>query len=223
VQAWYAFWYAWFGSHDIYYPQDYPNFRGLSKPSINTSVNEQQHYQIYSTYTWLISAFVSYLSSLHKGIKLNQLNRPCGSSMLSLELVLLDKIGFDLEKNPYALNETIRIIIRTITPFLILIFVSYVTGPQDRLLLDSFFVKMKTPVRANTDEDAVELKISYANPHRFDYKKLFPSSQWELDRWTKTDLIGFIISTFVAFGVILFLTLLFYSYSAGKPSRICNQ
>lgn len=143
-----------------------------------------------------------------KGIKLDELNHPRGSGMLSLELVSLDKIGFDLEKNPYALNETIRIIIRTITPFLILIIVSYFTEPEDRSLLDRFSVKMKTPVRVDADQDAVELKISYANPHRFDCKKLLPRSQWEFDRWTKTDLTGFIVSAFVACGVILFLTVL---------------
>ena len=36
-------------------------------------------------------------------------------------------MGFDLSKNPYALNETIRILIRTIVPFLILVAVSYLT------------------------------------------------------------------------------------------------
>jgi SSS family solute:Na+ symporter len=140
-----------------------------------------------------------------KGIALDQSGRSCGSGMLSLELVLLDKIGFDLQENPYALNETIRIMIRTATPFLILIVVSFLTELQDQRLLDKFFVKMKTPVRVDTSEDARELELSYNNPHRFDGKKLFPGSYWEFDRWTKTDLIGFLVSAFVAIAVIVFL------------------
>ncbi|MCI0496076.1 sodium:solute symporter family protein, partial [candidate division KSB1 bacterium] len=60
-----------------------------------------------------------------QGLKLNEQAQLRGSGMLSLELVIVDWLGFDLSKNPYALNETIRIIIRTLVPFLILILVSY--------------------------------------------------------------------------------------------------
>ena len=48
-----------------------------------------------------------------------------GNGDLNLELVVLDKLGFDLTKNPHALNQTIRIMIRTILPFLILIIVAF--------------------------------------------------------------------------------------------------
>lgn len=143
-----------------------------------------------------------------KGIKLDKSGRPCGSGMLSLELVLLDRLGFDLQKNPYAFNETIRIVIRTVIPFLILIVVSWLTRLQDRKSLDRFFVKMKTPVRVDSLEDAKELELSYANPRRFDGKKLFPGSHWEFDKWTKTDLIGFLVSALVAVAVIGFLVAL---------------
>jgi len=140
-----------------------------------------------------------------KGIKLDKSGRSCGSGMLSLELVLLDRIGLDLQENPYALNETIRIVIRTVTPFLILVVVSWLAKPGERRQLDKFFVKMKTPVRVDALEDTRELELSYANPRRFDSKKLFPGSHWEFDRWTKTDLIGFVVSAFVAVAVIVFL------------------
>jgi len=141
-----------------------------------------------------------------KGIKLDQNGRKYGSGMLSLELVLLDRMGFDLSRNPYALNETIRILIRTIVPFLILIAVSLLTRRDDKALLDRFFVKMKTPVHTDPAEDARRLEGSYADPHRFDHTNLFgPRSDWEFNKWTRTDAVGFLVSCALAAGVILLL------------------
>jgi SSS family solute:Na+ symporter len=143
-----------------------------------------------------------------KGIKQDSDGRLLGSGMLNTELILLDKMGFDLRNNAYAMNETIRILIRTIIPFVILIVIALVMKPEDGKRIDLFFVKMKTPVHTDHAEDARQLKLSYADPHRFDYRKLFPNSSWEFDKWTKVDIIGFIISTVVAVGVIMFLLLL---------------
>ncbi len=141
-----------------------------------------------------------------KGVKVDGAGRKHGSGMLSLELVLLDKLGGDLSRNPYALNETIRILIRTIVPFLILIGVSLVTRRDDLALLDRFFVKMKTPVETDPDEDLRQLELSYADPRRFDGQNLFgPGSDWEFNRWTRTDAVGFAVSTVAAIGVILLL------------------
>ena len=139
------------------------------------------------------------------GIKADPEGRRYGSGMLSMELVLLDKIGIDLQKTPYALNETIRILIRTLTPFVILIVISFLTRRDDKTMLDRFYVKMKTRVNVDPDEDARQMKLSYADPRRFDYRKLLPKSDWEFDKWTKTDTIGFAISTIVAVSVVLFL------------------
>jgi SSS family solute:Na+ symporter len=140
-----------------------------------------------------------------KGIKTDVSGQLSGQGMLSLELVLADKLGVNLGRNPYALNETIRILIRTTVPFLILILVSLMTKQDDRRLLDRFFVKMKTPVLIDADDDARELARSYANPRRFDSKKLFPRSGWEFDKWNRTDTVGFIISCLVAGAVLVLL------------------
>jgi SSS family solute:Na+ symporter len=141
-----------------------------------------------------------------KEIKLDENGRKYGSGMLSLELVLLDRMGFDLSRNPYALNETIRILIRTIVPFLILISVSLLTRRDEKALLDRFFVKMKTPVSPDPDEDIRQLELSYAEPSRFDHTNLFgPGSDWEFNKWTRTDAVGFLISCAMAVGVILLL------------------
>jgi SSS family solute:Na+ symporter len=143
-----------------------------------------------------------------KGIRIDVSGQSSGRGMLSLELVLVDKLGVDLEGNPYALNETIRILIRTTFPFLILILVSLMTRPDDSHLLDRFFVKMKTPVRIDPDDDARELARSYADPRRFDGSKLFPRSAWEFDKWNRTDTVGFIVSCGVAVAILALLILI---------------
>jgi SSS family solute:Na+ symporter len=141
-----------------------------------------------------------------KGIKLDESGKKYGSGMLSLELVLIDKIGVDLSRNPYALNETIRILIRTTVPFLILVGISLLTRRDEKTLLDRFFVKMKTPVDTDPAEDARQLELSYADPRRFDHTNLFgPGSDWEFNKWTRTDAIGFAISCAMAVGVVLLL------------------
>ena len=141
-----------------------------------------------------------------KGIKVNGDGQKQGSGMLSLELVLLDKMGIDLSKNPYALNETIRILIRTIVPFLILVLVSLLTRRDDKALLDRFFVKMKTPVEGDPEEDTRQLKLSYADPRRFDDQNMFgPGSDLEFNKWNRTDAVGFLLSCLAAAAVVLLL------------------
>ena len=99
--------------------------------------------------------------------------------MLNLELILIDKLGFDLSINSYSLNETIRVIIRTIIPFFVLILFTLLTRPDDKKMLDRFFAKMKTPVQPDSVSDTQELAQSFKKPDRFDAKKLFPKSSWE--------------------------------------------
>jgi solute:Na+ symporter, SSS family len=145
-------------------------------------------------------------------IKVEKNGRSSGSGMLNLELVVYDKLGFDLANNSYALNETIRILIRTFIPFIILIVVSLLTRPDDKKMLDRFFVKMKTPVDTDHAEDARQLAQSYAKPQRFENQKLFPHSNWEFDKWNKTDTTGFLVSIF---GVAVVVGMMYFLVSVG--------
>ncbi len=142
-----------------------------------------------------------------KGVILDEKGKPRGSGFLSLELVLYSSLGFDLSKNSYALNETIRVLTRTIFPFLVIVLISLLTShPRDeQRVLDRFYVKMKTPVKEDRDEDAKEMEESYANPHRFDHLLLFPRTQWQFTRWDRTDSLGFMFSVLMVFGILLFL------------------
>ena len=141
-----------------------------------------------------------------QGIKYDSEFQKYGSGMINLELVLIDKLGFQLEDNPYALNETIRVIIRTFTPFLILILLSLVTRPDNKDLLDKFYAKMKTKVSADVEKDKMEMELSLKNPHRFDHKKLFPNSNWEFYKWNKEDTLGFLSAVAILLIIIFTLT-----------------
>jgi len=127
-----------------------------------------------------------------------------GKGLLSLELVFLDLIGFDLSKNLYSVNETIRLLIRTLFPFLIIFIFSflYKHTPEELKSLDRFFAKMKTKVQENKEDDQRELELSYANPHRFDDRKMFPNTQWEMLKWNREDRVGFIWAMAMVFGII---------------------
>jgi SSS family solute:Na+ symporter len=143
-----------------------------------------------------------------QGVKTDLAGSRYGKGDFNLELYLLDKAGFDLSQNPYALNETIRLIIRTMVPFLSLIIVSLLTRPDDKVLLDKFFVKMKTKVLLDKAQDAAAMEASCAAPHRFDHLKLFPKSNWEFDKWDKDDTVGFLGSIGVVIGILVLLKLL---------------
>ncbi|MFZ5516269.1 MAG: sodium:solute symporter family protein [Candidatus Zhuqueibacterota bacterium] len=148
-----------------------------------------------------------------QGIKLAEDGQVTGSGMVSLELVIVDWLGFDLSKNPHALNETIRIILRTTLPFMILILVSYLTLPDDKKRLDRFFVKMKTPVHTDKAEDRKEMNMSYQDPYRFDHKKMFPRSNWEMEKLDRTDIRG--ILWFTA-GGLLILAIVYFIATIGN-------
>ncbi len=142
------------------------------------------------------------------GIQVNpETSKLEGNGLLSLELVMLDAMGWDLSSNKYAVNETIRILIRTFFPFLIIFIFSflYKQTPKELSVLDRFYVKMKTKVLEDKDEDQRELEISYANPHRFDHRRMFPNTQWEILKWNRGDTVGFLLALGMVFAIIALL------------------
>lgn len=111
------------------------------------------------------------------------------------ELFLLNKMGMDLHLKPYALNETLRMLIRLIFPFILLIIVSLLTKQQsdDRSL--RFFLKMRTRVRGlGAEVDAKDLEEAYANPEKTETLLAFPNTSLEIYKWNKQDVVGFLIS-----------------------------
>ena len=131
-----------------------------------------------------------------------------GNGMLSLELIALDKLGYNLSKNPYALNETLRVLIRVAVPFIVVFILSYITRSDDKAMLDRFFVKMKTEVLPDKEKDEKHIAMSYSNPSRYDHLRMFPKTQLEITKWSKVDILGFAVSCCIAAGIVMLLALM---------------
>ncbi|MDP6526137.1 MAG: sodium:solute symporter family protein [Kiritimatiellia bacterium] len=113
-----------------------------------------------------------------------------GKGMLHVDLVVLSKLGWDLSRNPYALNESLRAILRILVPFGVVILFSLLTRPDDKRMLDRFFAKMHTPVTGDKELDNRELALNLENPERTAAARMIPNSNWEFSRWTAYDVKG---------------------------------
>lgn len=119
------------------------------------------------------------------------------------ELVLLHSMGMELNKQPYALVETIRMLIRLFTPFLILILVSLLTKKNNDESTRQFFIKMRTRVRGlGHDIDDEDIKRALNNEESTKKVLLFPNTELEIYKWNKQDILGFLFSVFIVFAVI---------------------
>jgi len=124
-----------------------------------------------------------------------------GEGLLYIEMVAIDQI-FNLSTNSYALNETIRTLLKIILPFFVMIVVSVLTIPDDKERLARFYVKMRTPANADKIKDRIEVENSYKNPNRFRERLLLPRSNFEFFKWDKIDTIGFSLAVLIVLGIL---------------------
>ncbi len=129
-----------------------------------------------------------------------------GKGSLNLDFLLYSLAGFDLSTASKATLETLRLPARLLTPFLVLIVLSYLTRRDDEATLDRYFAKMNTPVRADPTADREALETAYADPNATAKRKLFPGSDLEFVWPTSKDVIGFVLSCIACFVIISFLT-----------------
>jgi hypothetical protein len=61
---------------------------------------------------------------------------------------------------------------------------------------------MKTEVQRTPELDEEELVKSYAQPNRFDHRKMFRKSKWEFIRWNKVDTVGFLLCWVVVAAIL---------------------
>jgi Na+/proline symporter len=145
-----------------------------------------------------------YFSSVARSIPEDANSPMVGIGRLNTELVVGKLIGLDLQNMKPSALLTIRYLVGSFLPFIILIPVSLFT--KDKGLEENiarFYVKMKTKVVSDRELDRAELEKSYANPTRFDHTKLFPNSNWEFCKWDKEDTWGVIASAGLTVGILL--------------------
>ena len=125
-----------------------------------------------------------------------------GQGKLQVEFLPYLWAGLDLSEMGGPLLESLRLPIKIMSPFLVMIILSWVTPRCRAAELDRYYVKMKTPVDPDPRRDAENLNLSYENPSRFDHKKLLPRSQFEFQKPRVSDILGFVISFAICFAFL---------------------
>lgn len=121
---------------------------------------------------------------------------------LRLDMLIIDKLGVNLASMNKAAIKTLDLPFATIVPFLVMIVASLLTKPNSKASLDRLYVKMKTPVDSDPANDKAQMERSYAQPDRFDDRKLFPNTNLEFQRPSAWDFWGFIGCFVICFAII---------------------
>ncbi len=127
-----------------------------------------------------------------------------GLGRFHAEIWVLSWLGIDFTSWTKAQLVAIRFFFDALFPFLFLFLVSFVTKPAPKPHLDRFFARLHTPVQKTPEEERSALEDSYRNPGKFEKDKLFPGSNWEILKPTKTDYLGF-GGSWILVGVIIVL------------------
>ncbi len=128
-----------------------------------------------------------------------------GNGTFNVDFLFYHWIGFDLSNASKATLESLRLPPRLLLPFLVLILASYFTARDDQKALNRYFAKMKTEVDPDPEIDRRNLEKSYAQPGRFESRRLFPGTDLEFMRPRTKDWLGFLICVAVCFVIIRLL------------------
>ena len=125
-----------------------------------------------------------------------------GFGNFRLDFLLYQIIGMDLTTKTNATISTLELPPKIITPFLVMILISFLTRKNKKEALDRYYSKMKTPVVPDPKTDDANLEEAFKNIEELESKKLFPRSSLEFQKPSKTDIIGFIVCVLACFGII---------------------
>jgi len=125
-----------------------------------------------------------------------------GFGKFRLDFLMYRWVGIDLTPASDAMLKTLELPLAIITPFLVMIVVSLVTPRNSKTALDRYYVKMKTPVDPDPEQDKRQMEQSYADPSRFDHKRLLPGTSLEFQRPTLVDALGFLIGFVICFAIV---------------------
>jgi len=127
-----------------------------------------------------------------------------GIGRFEAEIWVLGCLGVDFTRFSKAQLVAIRFFFDALFPFVLLFGLSFLTRPASKVDLDNFFGKMHTPVQPTAEQDQNAVKEAMAHPEKWERKRLWPNSKWEIMKPQKADILGF-AGTWVLVGVIIFL------------------
>lgn len=137
-----------------------------------------------------------------KGISADENGQRIGLGFFNYDLYLMRLFGLPLETYANPVIETLRLPLRLIIPFLLVLLVSIFTGKNSDDVLHRFYAKMKTPAGGSPEEDRQRVLAMTGDHETLRSLKLFPDSSWEFQKWTKEDGIGLVVVLIVVMIVI---------------------
>ena len=124
------------------------------------------------------------------------------TGQFELDRLLYNLFGLDMTGYPTPMIKTLGLATKIVIPFIIMIVFSLIMKPNDKDALDRYYAKMKTTVDPDPDLDRANLEAAYADPEAIEAKKLFPGSNFEFQRPSRTDIVGFVVSVVICFAII---------------------
>ena len=134
--------------------------------------------------------------------------RLMGTGQFRFDVLVYRLLGIDLQQYSDSTLRTLNLPPKIVLPFLVMIVVSWFSQPNSPEVLDRYYAKMKTPVQRDPAADAAQLEVSYQQPELLNDRKLWPNSQWEIQKPTRMDVIGFVLSVAACFGIIALAVML---------------
>ena len=125
-----------------------------------------------------------------------------GTGSFDFVYMIYDMVGWDLRRQTNGTLSTLRWWPMLIVPFALIILLSLVTPRDDKLALDRFYAKMKTPVMSDPQADEAQMQASYRDPSRFDDKRLFTCLGLEIQKPGFVDVAGFVLGFLTCFAII---------------------
>jgi SSS family solute:Na+ symporter len=125
-----------------------------------------------------------------------------GQGSLRLDFLLYKLFGMDLKNASDATLATLELPPKIVTPFLVMIGLSWFTRRNSQSALDRYYIKMKTPVDPDPKRDEQRLAEAYARPEDAEARKLFPGTQLEFQRPNWVDIVGFLACFAGCFAII---------------------
>jgi SSS family solute:Na+ symporter len=133
-----------------------------------------------------------------------------GIGRFEAEIWVLSWTGINFARFTKAQLVATRFFFDALFPFVLLFLLSFLTKPAPKPDLDRFFAKIHTPVEPTPEGDDRAVAEAMANPERFEQKKVWPGSKWEIMKPGRADFVGF-GGTWLLVGVIIFLLWLMIS------------
>lgn len=114
-----------------------------------------------------------------------------GGGLFRFQLWIIGRTGLDLRGFSKAGLSALSFLFDIVFPFAVLFIVSLLTRPNSKPVLDQFYARIHTPALADGDLDAAEVQRRVSDPSLVERDKMFPGTNWEFWKLTKSDYIGF--------------------------------